>query len=197
MASKFKVKLKITGFELELEGSREDVAELTHSVGEQMSGLLRPGGAIIEGTVMPVTSPPQDSVARLSDKRPRKRRAASPSGSDEAGEALDFRHDPSTHGMPRQDWKTAQKATWLLHVLKVMGLGDSFSTRRLVDTFNKHFKQSGMITTSNVTRDLGKAKVNETPSPVGEDTTKTPSEWYLTQEGEKRAAEMIAEGMRG
>jgi hypothetical protein len=190
MASKFKVRLKITGFELELEGSRDEVAELTQSIGQQMSGILNPGGAIIEGAVVPQTVAPE--AVRLQDKRPRRKRAAaSASTPDGAEAAIGLRHDASQFGMPRQDWKTAQKAMWLLHVLKGTGNGDSFSTRAIVETFNKHFKQSKTITTSNVTRDLGKAKI-ENPSLVGEDASRSPSEWFLTTEGEKRVLADIA-----
>ena len=50
--SKFKVKLKIQGFELEIEGSREDAGLLSQNLGKQMNSILQPMGAIIEGEVV-------------------------------------------------------------------------------------------------------------------------------------------------
>jgi hypothetical protein len=191
MASKFKIRLKITGFELDLEGTRDEVAELTQSVGQQMSGLLSPGGVIIEGSASP-QQPLTNEAPRLQDKRSRKKRSASSAGdADDGATAIDFRHDVEKFGMPRQEWKTAQKAMWLLHALKAAGQGDMFSTRTIFLTFNKHFKQAKTITTSNVTRDLGKAKF-ENPSLVGEDASRSPSVWFLTTEGERRVMADIA-----
>jgi hypothetical protein len=191
MPSKFKIRLKIQGFELEVEGSRDEVSDLTRSVSEQLSGLMNPSGIILDGSSEAVVPPPQ-SAPKLTDRRSRRKKSI-PANTDDLGSAIDFRHDPSVNGMPRQDWKTAQKALWLIHILSPLGKGDGFSTKTLVETFNKHFKQAGTITTSNVTRDLGRAKINDNPPPVGEDTTKSPSQWFLTEEGTKRVLAWIAE----
>src|SRR6185312_7952762 len=110
----------------------------------------------------------------------------SAAATDGAGGALELHLDLAKFGQPMQVWKTAQKALWLLEVLDQSGLGTSHSAKVLVDTFNRHFKQAGTVTTTNTTRDLGRLKASEKPSPVGEDTNKTPSEWFLTDEGKRR-----------
>jgi hypothetical protein len=39
VANKFKIKLEVAGFKLELEGSRDDVPLMAQAVGQQMSGF--------------------------------------------------------------------------------------------------------------------------------------------------------------
>ena len=50
--SKFKVKLKLQGLELEIEGSRDDMHLIGQNLGQQMAGLLQPAGAIVEGQAL-------------------------------------------------------------------------------------------------------------------------------------------------
>jgi len=50
-----------------------------------------------------------------------------------------------------------------------------------------------LIRPSNVSRDLGKAKT-VAPAKVNEDSTKSPSTWFLTVEGEKTAVELVTAG---
>jgi hypothetical protein len=64
----------------------------------------------------------------------------------------------------------------------------------IAKTFNQHFKQASTIRGSNVSRDLGNAKLTA-PALVGEDTTKHPSLWFLTDEGRNRAQALIAEAL--
>ncbi len=44
MNNKFKFKLKITGFEMEVEGSREEVEVITSNIGAQLRGMVQPQG---------------------------------------------------------------------------------------------------------------------------------------------------------
>lgn len=74
-----------------------------------------------------------------------------------------------------------------------MNIGE-LSTGQIVKTFNLHFRQAKTVTSSNVARDLGKAKVS-TPALVGEDPTKSPPGWFLTDEGVRRAQALIAEAL--
>lgn len=196
--SKFRIKMKLQGFELEVEGSREDASLISRNLGEQMSSLLQPAGAIIEGEIATglLTSANNSHPSEgATTKKARRRRHQTVNVNGEVPPAIDFKHDSGKFGNPKQDWKTAQKAQWLLYVAKeVTGIAE-LSAKDLVTTFNKHFRQSGTITASNVTRDLGRLKVTDTPSPVGEDPTKSPPLWYLTDEGRKRAQGFVAEAL--
>lgn len=64
----------------------------------------------------------------------------------------------------------------------------------IVATFNKHFRQSGQLTTGNVNRDLGVLK-GKSPSQIGEDATKEPSAWFLTTEGKTSARKLVQEAL--
>src|SRR5262249_27726763 len=107
-------------------------------------------------------------------------------------DAVDFKHDPARWGNPQQTWPTAKKAMWLLFVMENQGAPKELGAAAIADTFNKHFRSAGAIQSFNVTRDLGKAK-SKAPPTVGEDTTKSPSSWYLTDEGHKTARSLVAE----
>ncbi|UZN48795.1 hypothetical protein KZ686_13765 [Cupriavidus cauae] len=197
--SKFKMKLKLTGFELEIEGSREDVPLIAQNVGQQLSTLLQPAGAIIEGdgivaSAAPAPLLPGDEVQISSPARRRAKRPRVKSTGDESAEAVvvNWKHDPLKYGTPQQGWSTAIKAMWLLYVvLQETGDGE-LSAKTISETFNRHFKQAGKILPFNVSRDLGKLKVKSGGlAPVAEGTNKVPSTWYLTQEGIRLAQESI------
>jgi hypothetical protein len=198
--AKFKLKMKLQGFELEIEGSREDVPLITQNLGSQIAGLLQPAGAIIEGEVVGENghqpSPPiADAPAR---RKSRKRRSspASPAPDQKTTEgALDWRHDSAKFGMPAQGWSTAQKAMWLLYVASEMMNEKELSSKRIATTFNKHFRQSGRILTHNVVRDLGRLKTKQKPAPVADDTTKSPAQWYLTDVGTREAQKLVKEAL--
>lgn len=197
--SKFRVKVKLQGFELEIEGSRQDDAAIIgRNIGDQISSLLMPAVNIVEGEVGTPASPNQHQLpfAAISDGKKRSRRSRSQSSEPnrESTSVVDFRHDPSKYGMPSQQWNTSQKAIWLLYVVKdVTGISE-LTTGQIYRTFNTHFRQSKTVTNSNVSRDLGKAKL-ATPALVGEDTTKSPAAWFLTDEGVRRAQALIAESL--
>lgn len=196
--SKFKVSLKIQGFELEIEGVREDASLISRNIGEQISSMLTPAGQIISGNggTRPSKFEQIESLPIINtNPKKNKRKQASSNGGSDGGSAIDFQHPPETFGNPRQEWKTADKSLWLVYVIGNVAGAKGLSTKTIVETFNKHFRQSGAITTSNVTRDLGRLKTKERPSPIGEDTTKSPSEWFLTDEGNKRAGNLVLEAL--
>jgi len=194
------MRLRLQGLEVEIEGERDDAAMITRNLGTQLSGLIKPAGQIVDGGgddeaespggVTPRPVPAIEAPSRKPKRNRRQSSAASPDG--DASAALEISPAPEKFGVPLQEWKTAEKAVWLIYVLKEQGMGDTFSTRTLVETFNKHFKQSGTITTSNVTRDLGRMKTKERPAWIGEDTTISPSGWFLTEEGRKKAQGFVA-----
>ena len=195
--SKFRIKMKLEAFELEVEGTREDMPLITRNLGQQMSNLLQPSGAILEGRV--IENKPQVAAAAVASeisKKKRVRRGSTSVDETDAGAPIDWRHDPDKYGTPKQTWKTSEKAIWLLHVVAAETNTREMSGRCICDTFNKHFRQAGPVTTSNVNRDLGVLKVKKgAPPPVSEDTTQDPPRWYLTEEGQRRANELVADAL--
>jgi len=196
--SKFRIRMKLTGLELEIEGTRDDVPLITHSLGNQLSGLLRSPAEIIETDTEAVAAKPQEVTATVSKARkpkPAKRKL----GADQSGKtvgpvALDWRHDPAKWGVPRQSWTAAKKIVYLLYVAgNEAGIKD-LSGGSIVATFNKHFRQSGMLSSKHIAQELGRLK-NRPIALVSEDTTQTPSVWFLTQSGEKDASALVAEAM--
>lgn len=194
----FKVRMKLEGFELEIEGEREDAALITEHIGEQFSSLLKPIDGIVEGKPLEAQPSLDLQAPEPPKKKTTRRRAPSPKKSspdDQAEFNISFRHSAEKYGNPDQNWKTAQKAMWLIYVLVDMNLGKEFSTRQIVETFNSQFRQMGSITTSNVTRDLGRQR-QEKPPTVGEDPTSGESKWYLTEGGTRNVQNLIAEALR-
>lgn len=193
--SKFRVKMKLQGFELEIEGSREDASLIGRNIGEQISGILASGNHIIDGEVSSTAGAaltPGNLLDDASKKRGRRRSKTTVTGGERGNTlVIEFRHDPMKFGTPTQDWTTTQKAIWLLYVAKEVAGAAEMSTSQVVKTFNTQFRQAKTVTNSNVSRDLGKAKI-ASPSLVGEDNTKSPPTWFLTQEGVRRAQELIA-----
>lgn len=195
----FKVKMKLEGFELEIEGEREDAALISDQIGRQFSTILSPIEGIVSGKEESGSQPFLDLQLTEAPKQRKSTRRSSVSrkrsGPDtETAQPLQFRHSSDKFGNPQQAWKTAQKAMWLIYVLSECGLGEEFTTRQLQEVFNQHFKQFGTITTSNVTRDLGKQK-GEKPPNIGEDPTGGESKWYLTEAGVRVAQKLTADAL--
>lgn len=192
--SKFRVKMKLQGLELEIEGAREDAGLITRNLGQQFAGLMGPIDNIIDGTEL-VDTPHTASVVPMSQlpsvKRNKRKKTAGPSPTvNEDDTAIDFRHDPLKFGNAQQTWKTADKSLWLIYVLKSQTERTEFTAKAIADTFNKHFRGAGLIKTGNVNRDLERLRTAEKPSPLGFDPNK--SAWFLTDEGERRGQVLVA-----
>ena len=204
--STFKIKLKVTGFELEVEGSRDEIPAITASLGKQLTGLITPSAALAAEVVtfdMPATSAlaaaAQGAPINQKPTRARRKSASKSAGEGEgANSPIDLRVDSSVYGAPKQAWSTAKKSMWLLHVLGANGGPREVSGGVISATFAKHYKQAGLIQSFNVNRDLGKLKIkssNGRAAAVGEDTTKTPPLWFLTDEGTRQALELVADAL--
>jgi hypothetical protein len=205
--AKFRVKMKLTGFELEIEGSREDVPLIAQNLGQQLGGLLAPATHIVEAEVVqdPPTrasqaenSPPSDSTKRRKPRRssPRPPQPSSPNAS--ANEtAVQWRHDTAKYGSPRQEWGGTNKSLWLLYVAGEETDVKEMSGLKIMHTFNTHFRTSGQLRAHNVNRDLAKLKVSRDGEPpfISEDTTKTPPAWFLTDAGRKAAQKLVDEAL--
>jgi hypothetical protein len=195
--SKFKMKLKVTGFELEIEGDRQDVPLIARNVSAQLGAMVQPANDIAQGTAprlgrdaidVTPTPTPEGTSSKKSRGRPRK---GSPGASSATElDAFDWSHDVASWGNALQSWNTLQKSVWLLYVMDKQNVAKDASAAQIANTFNKHFRQAKPILAANVSRDLGKAK-STPPAKVGEQTTSDPHKWFLTEEGLKLAAELV------
>ena len=184
---KFKVRLKLQGFELDIEGDRADMPAITSAVAQEITGLIQPTAALTNGIeVVSTKTTIEGETENTKKQRAKKKSGGSRSSGDPGGQAVDFRHDSARYGNPSQSWSVTQKAIWLLYVLKdIQGLNEIAATQ-LVATFNENFKQAKTIHPPHLSRDLGSAKV-QNPAPVGEHR----GLWYLTEEGERQAKDLI------
>lgn len=196
--SKFKIKMKLTGFELEIEGSKDDVPNIQQALSQQLSGLLQPPAGLIEEAPRPQmkTIEAEPAVNSVRTAKPRKRSAPSAPKvtSSETEGALDtWPRDVTKYVSPTQAWSTRDKALWLLYVAQEENIAPEVSSIQIRDTFNMHYRQAKLITLSNINRDLGRVKGQL----VGEDVKKSPPCWFLTEAGTAAVAQKIREAKEG
>lgn len=197
--SKFKIKFKLQGLELEIEGNKDDVPLIMEGVGQQISGLLQPAASMVGDTSKAdetnASMQPVTIIDATPKKKTQKRRQSNIQNSTQTAQSdsINFHHKSDIYGNPKQTWKTSQKAMWIIYVLNKENNIQSLSSEQITNIFNKHFKQAKTIIKNNVTRDLCKAKITKSGSQslVGEDVNSYPSEWYLTEEGIKYVENMI------
>lgn len=216
--SKFRIKMKLTGLELEIEGTRDEMPQISRNIGQQFAGLLQPAAGIVEGRVVSDTMrviATQPAVVggsaenaaepkkRASQKRAaQKRRGAAQMASNgqaapAVSVAIDFTHDSTRYGAPKQDWSSVQKSIWLLHVVEAQAGRRELTAHQIEATFNRHFREAKQIHIQNIARDLGKQRAKTKGAPVAEDTTITPSPWYLTEAGRHTAQSLVAQALAG
>ena len=194
--ARYRIRLKVQGLEVEVDGTRDDAPIIAHNLSRQFAGLLEPAAQIAEGEVEGNGDGGTPSVAtaepiiRTRPSRRAARRAAPARAGAEAKTELAWKHDPTKWGGPQQGWSAADKAIWLVYVSGQETQVKDMSTSMLASAFNKMFREAGMIRAGNLPRDLGRLKA-QAPALVGEDTTKTPSTWFLTNEGTRRAEELV------
>jgi hypothetical protein len=156
--SRFKVRLKLQGFELEVEGSRDDIPLVTANVGQQMAALLAPSAQIVEGELaVPSSNGSQSSIPsnEVSKTKRRRRVPVQTNGQKPADvQAIDWKHDSARWGSPIQNWNTLKKSIWTLYVVSNAVQVKELTAAQIATTFNKHFRQSGAIRTGHVSRDL-------------------------------------------
>lgn len=191
--SKFKFKFKLTGLEIEIEGSREDVGSITNALNDQFKGMIQPAAKIADSDIdFEEAEQPRIINADHKEKHKRKRKPKSPASTakTDKSEAIDFKNDVEKFGAPIQKWSTLEKSLWILYVLQSKENIDECTTGEITETFNKHFKQQGTIRSTNVSRDLGKRKSGN-DAIVGENTTINPHKWFLTQKGITQVQNLI------
>ncbi|WP_421944678.1 hypothetical protein [Pedobacter sp.] len=193
--NQFKFELKITGFELKVEGSKEDVASITSSVANQLKGLTTPQvfGDSTETEDVEATEIPQSQLPPAPQKKKNSRKKSSSAGSSVMKiEPIDFKNDPKKYSAPSMNWTTLQKALWVMYVINSEKKISELSIAQITNTFNTHYKQSKTIRATNVARDLGKVKLNNNAL-VGENATASPHLWYLTDAGNLFVQNLIKE----
>jgi hypothetical protein len=203
--AKFHIRLKVQGFELEVDGVRDDLPVLRQALTEQIAGLIAPatdlaGGEVPERGALGGATPGAAAATEAAKRARRKSRSTStPGGGSAEGKevAVDWRHDTSKHGSPLQSWKNADKAIWLLYVAASEANVSEMSNGTITATFKKHFRNAGEIRRNNLPRDLARLKVaqNGNLPLVSEDTTKNPPVWYLTDTGVAHAQKLVASAL--
>lgn len=184
--AKFKVRLKVQGLELEIDGEREDLPLIANAVNRQFATLVEPTEIVAEVPKLPSGS---NGASNTDDAKSRRRRSPSNRTPAEAASPIDYRHDSSKFGAPIQGWTIMEKVIWMLWVLQHTGTKE-YAAGQIVATFNDQFKAAGKLHPPHVPRELQRAKV-EVPTPVGEDKER----WYLTDQGERKAQELVAKAL--
>ena len=187
--------MKLKGLELEVDGTREDAPVIAQNLSRQFAGLLEPAAHIVEGDVEVEGDGRTGTVATAEPilrtrASGRVRRTVTPRSSGDGAGDVTWKHDPAKWGSPQQAWSASDKALWLLYVSGQEAQVNDMSSSTIASTFNRMFRQAGMIRAGNLPRDLGRLKT-QAPALVGEDATKTPTTWFLTIEGTKKAEELI------
>jgi hypothetical protein len=197
--SKFKIKMKLTGFELEIEGSKDDVPSIQQALSQQLGGLLQPAAGLIEEAPAPQmktieAEPVSTATARSAKPRKRSTSSAPKAGSGESDMSLDnWPRDVSKYISPTQAWSTRDKALWILYVAQQENIAPEMSGIQIRDTFNLHYRQAKPINLSNINRDLGRVKGQL----VGEDMKKSPPCWFLMDAGSAAVGLKIREAKEG
>jgi len=187
--------MRVQGLEVEVDGTRDDAPAIAHNLSRQFAGLLEPAAHIVEGDVEGDGNGRATAVATAEPavraRSARKGRRAVPARTSGDGAAeVTWKHDPAKWGSPQQAWSASDKALWLLYVSGQEAQVNDMSSTTIASTFNRLFRQAGMIRAGNLPRDLGRLKT-QAPALVGEDATKTPTTWFLTIEGTKKAEDLI------
>jgi hypothetical protein len=183
--SKFSVKIKLQGLEIEVEGSQDVAPRIAKQVGEQISALVKPPMLIEMGKN---SNGSIESAEDHDDKgKPKKKKSSGGGGSKASADDVAFTHDPSQHGSPQQGWTTTQKAIWLLHAVNSDKPLSGYSIAKI---FNKQFKSAGAINNGNVNKGFDKEKLKGATAPVGADMSDGTARYYLTDVGKALGAKL-------
>lgn len=95
--AKFRIRLKLQGLELEVDGEREDIPLISSAVQRQLTGLIQPAEAIAHDRKN------IDGLGRITDtdvaRKPNRKRnpAGKSTGDGGQSQTIEFRHDASTY----------------------------------------------------------------------------------------------------
>jgi hypothetical protein len=188
--SKFTIKVRLQGLEIEVEGTREDAPRIANQLGKQIGGLLQAPAALASENGATTI----DAEGVESDNGTGKKKKGKKGGSGQTKTSADditFVPD-SQHGSPQQGWTQAQKAIWFLYIVEKQTNVTQLTAYSIAKNFNKYFKVSGAIYAGNVMRGLEKERLKSPPT-VGADQTSGTSKYFLVTAG-KTLAEKLAKG---
>lgn len=177
--SKFTIKVKLQGLEIEVEGTREDAPRIVSQLGKQIGGLLQAPAALASGNGSSVLE--GEVVDDGAGKKARKTRKTG-SGTKLPADDLNLAHDPENYGAPQQDWTQAQKALWFLHIVSEQAHVKQQTSYSIAKNFNRYFKASGQINGGNVMKGLEKERL-KTPATVNADMADGTAKYFLTTAG--------------
>jgi hypothetical protein len=192
---KLEIEFEITGVKLRIKGESEDVVARATDVQRRLQGAVQALGAVGDGALSAapppaVALPPAAPVTLDADAtRTRRTTRRTSGGTRQKADALELTHDPEKYGFPKQDWTTAVKAMWLLYMLEQQTTHKEASAPAIADTFNKYFREFGVIRQNNVTRDL--ATLKGKGKSVNNDPAKEPQTWYLLEDGKKEVEALL------
>lgn len=191
----FELDFELSGLKVKIKSDREDAPHALNAVQQQIGGLLQTAAGLGTANGLPqsngatnqtrvleasVPNQPQEESRSKGSRSKRNRTAVS-------APPVGYSHTQDL-GHPKQGWNTARKAMWMLSILEKATDRNEFSTGELAATFNKNFKQFGPVTTTNVTRDLGKERVKGF---VSSDASKDPQTWFLLDGGKKEVLKFL------
>src|ERR1051325_5773152 len=102
--AKFRIRMKLQGFEFEVDGEREDIPAITNAVKQQLGALVIPGEVVTDGHKQLEQGNPGGSNEEEKKERRKSRGGGSRSGDGNPTAPIEFRHDPAKYGNPTQDW---------------------------------------------------------------------------------------------
>ena len=162
--TKFKFKLgKIENLEIEIESERpKEIGRLLDAASGSITGII-PSDVIdvVSGQdrdreqALPFIDEDETAAPPPKPTSRKKKGPKKPKGAGGKVEPLKIELDALT-ASAQQSWKQAEKAAWLLYVLKEQSAAQEAGAGTLRATWNHYFKQKGQLYTSKVTRDLGK-----------------------------------------
>jgi hypothetical protein len=155
--SKFSVKIKLQGLEIEVEGSQDVAPRIAKQVSEQIGTLMKPPMMIEMGKNNNGSFEAGDDHE---DRKSKKKKSGGGGGAGKSSpEDVVINHDPVQHGSPSQEWTATQKAIWLLWVAESP---NPLSGGSITKAFNTYFKSAGAIITGNVNKALEKERLKGT-----------------------------------
>jgi len=187
--SKFTIKVKLQGLEIEVEGTREDAPKIAHRVGQQLSTLLQPAALLTSGNGNP-GAPLIDAEPEAEEKKKR-RKAVGGSTKKLPTESVSLSHDSASYGSPQQSWTTTQKAIWFLYIVSKQANVTQMTGYSIAKNFNTYFRASGIIHGGNVSQGLEKERLKGTNATVNADMSDGTAKYFLTQAGITMAEKLV------
>ncbi len=199
--SKIKFKVKLTGLEIEFEGTKDELRQVSSGLGQQLTGLIQPnlGDTPDDNNKNNTSQTTVDGSAEIIASQIKGKKIGRKNKNNSSGikaekttaKVVQFKNDPNAYGAPTQKWIALEKALWTLYVVEAQASISELSAGDISETFNAHFRQLGPIRASNVSRDLGKKKAGA-DALVGENVAAVPNTWYLMEAGKKFVQNLIA-----